>query len=144
MVPFVEREKIRLKLTFWKDTYDKSLDEIDRANMFLRRCLSQSVQLEPSRRRRQAKSILSNLRSIQQHATSLYNTTFDASYWKCCCRQSHVASLRLQSQGEYCPQEPKFQLREYARQTGDSSTFPRSRSHRWHKSNTQKGNRWAH
>ena len=75
------------------DMYKEKLDSIDRANSFLQQCTNQSRLLESSRSKRHNKA---DFKSIRKHATSLYNVIINGNYWKCKCKDHHVASLRLE------------------------------------------------
>ena len=76
--------------------YKEKLDSIDRANAFLQQCTNQSILLEPSRSKRCFRHTKADFKSIRKHATSLYNVIVKGNYWKCKCKDHHVASLRLE------------------------------------------------
>ena len=79
-----------------EDMYKEKLDSMDRANAFLQQCTNQSLLLEPSRSKRGFRHNKADFKSIRKHATSLYNVIVKGNYWKCECKDHHVASLRLE------------------------------------------------
>ncbi|KAL8866139.1 MAG: hypothetical protein Q9174_006475 [Haloplaca sp. 1 TL-2023] len=93
----VEREMKRFKMTLSQGVYKESLAEIRRNNKELREFTHESISLEPSRRKRQSKRPLKELKLIRKHAASLYQVLTTEKAWKCKCRSSHVVSLRLEA-----------------------------------------------
>ena len=93
----VEREMKRFKMTASQGVYKESLADIRRKNKELREFTQTSISLEPSRRQRQSKRPLADLKLIRKHAASLYHVLMTEKAWKCKCRWSHVASLRLEA-----------------------------------------------
>ena len=90
------REIHGLKVVLAEDMYKEKLDSIDRANAFLQQCTNQSLLLEPSRSKRRFRHTKADFKSIRKYATSLYNVIVKGNYWKCKCKDHHVASLRLE------------------------------------------------
>ena len=85
-----------MKIVLSEEMYKGKLDSIDRANAFLQQCTDQSLRLEPSRSKRHFRHIKADFKRIRKHATSLYNVMVKGNYWKCKCKEHHVASLRLE------------------------------------------------
>ena len=93
----METELKRLKVTLSKSVYDKLLNSIDKANKDLRDITHQNRYLEPIREKKRSRRHIEDLQLIRKHAASLYRVLIAGKAWKCPCRNSHMASLRLES-----------------------------------------------
>lgn len=93
----VETELKRLKVTLSKSIYDNLLNSIDKANKDLRDITHQNRYLEPIREKKRSRRHIEDLQLIRKHAASLYRVLVAGKAWKCPCRNSHMASLRLES-----------------------------------------------
>ena len=110
-VSFLERHMLGLKVVLGKTTYQENLDSIDRANSFLRQTTTQSLNLEASRLKRRSKQVARAIKAIQNQATSLYNVMVKGACWTCSCKESHVASLQLETRSYDVVRSPLFRLR---------------------------------
>ena len=93
----METELKRLKITLSKSVYDNLLNSIDKANKDLRDITHQNRYLEPLREKKRSRRHIEDLQLIRKHAASLYRVLVAGKAWKCPCRNSHLASLRLES-----------------------------------------------
>ena len=93
----METELKRLKVTLSKSVYDNLLNSIDKANKDLRDITHQNRYLEPIREKKRSRRHIEDLQLIRKHAASLYRVLVAGKAWKCPCRNSHMASLRLES-----------------------------------------------
>ena len=93
----MEIELKRLKVTLSKSVYDSLLNSIDKANKDLRDITHQNRYLEPLREKKKSRRHIEDLQLIRKHAASLYSVLVAGKAWKCPCRKSHMASLRLES-----------------------------------------------
>ncbi|KAF2801194.1 hypothetical protein K505DRAFT_412465 [Melanomma pulvis-pyrius CBS 109.77] len=87
-----EQEKRRLALSLRKSTYDGLLTRIEKDNFVLSRLLEQNLWLEQKRVSLPNRKTLSDLKAIQNYARSVYSILC----WKCGCKDSHSANLRLE------------------------------------------------
>ncbi|KAL8966515.1 MAG: hypothetical protein Q9183_003340 [Haloplaca sp. 2 TL-2023] len=93
----VKREIERFRMIASKGVYKETIADIRRNNKELREFTHTSISLEPSRRHRRSKRPLAELKLIRKHAASLYKVLMTEKAWKCKCRSSHIASLRLEA-----------------------------------------------
>ena len=87
----------RLKLTISKNMYKELLDDIHRANKYLRDVTHHNIALEPIKRIRRSRRPIAQLKLIRKHAASLYQLLMNDKAWKCTCKMHHLASLRLEA-----------------------------------------------
>lgn len=87
-----EQEKRRLALSLRKSTYDGLLTRIEKDNVVLSRLLEQNLWLEQKRAAPPSRKALSDLKAVQNYARSVYSILC----WKCGCKDSHSANLRLE------------------------------------------------
>ena len=76
--------------------YHELLDQIDKANQDLFQRIHQGRRLEPSRTKRRSKKRTVEFAIVRSRVQSLWNTLIKGKSWRCGCRHSHAASLRLE------------------------------------------------
>ena len=132
----MEIELKRLKVTLSKSVYDGLLNSIDKANKDLRDITHQNRYLEPIREKKKSRRHIEDLQLIRKHAASLYRVLVTGTAWKCPCRKSHMASLRLESRPQKSDTElpitHKFYTFRVVFSTNPSSGPTFQRSPNWH------------
>ena len=99
-----------------KNIYKDLIAQIDGANNQLRKITKQEIDLEPVRAKRQSQRSDLDFRIVRRRAESLYNVIVAGSSWRCQCRDSHVANLRLEPRPPECTSinlagKPKLKFR---------------------------------
>ncbi|CAL8582763.1 hypothetical protein XPA_008408 [Xanthoria parietina] len=94
--PTIKREVKRVKLVLSKKMYHELLDQIDKANQDLLQRTHQGRRLEPSRTKRRSNKRTVEVAIVRSRVQSLWNTLIKGKSWRCGCRHSHAASLRLE------------------------------------------------
>ena len=92
-------EMKRLKVALLRNSYKDLLEATERANRYIRDITHQNIYLEPFRQKRHSKLSkrpLKNIRTTRTQAASLHRALTCKRVWVCPCKNSHVASLRLE------------------------------------------------
>lgn len=86
-----------IKHTLSRKIYEQLLKDIAKANDDLYHITRQSILLEPYRQKRRSKQLTTGLKTVREHATSIYQTFIRGKGWNCHCTTHHIARLRLET-----------------------------------------------
>ena len=86
-----------IKHTLSRKVYEQLLKDIAKVNDDLHYITRQSILLEPYRQKRRSKQLTIGLKTVREHATSIYRTFIRGKGWNCHCTIHHIARLRLET-----------------------------------------------